>query len=61
MPTQEEKKKIAIAVVCLVLAAVAVAWNFGLFEPKATTPSAPPTPEGQEPRGGGARSVNPGK
>jgi hypothetical protein len=58
MPTQEEKKKIAIAVVLFLLAAVVVAWNFGAFESKPTPPSVPATPEGEAPRGGGARSAD---
>ena len=61
MASEEDKKKIIIAVVLLALAGASVAWSMGLFSGGEKKPSAPmeaPKDAAGKPRGGGARTVD---
>jgi hypothetical protein len=64
MASESDKKKLFLAIGLLALAGVAIAWNLGLFSSgDKKAPSAPVEPSKDaagRPRGGGARTANPG-
>lgn len=58
MASEADKKKLIFAIVLLIAAGVAIAWNMGLiFSGPKPTPTTAAPPEAGQPRGGGARTA----